>query len=127
VPSLPSRPGPLLVAAALLAVEGAALSLVGIGYGVAAVVGDPDDRGFTLLEAGMVLLLGLALLLVARGVARARGWARSSGVTVQLLALPVGLGLAQNGVWLLAVPVLALAATVLYQLATPEARLAFRA
>jgi hypothetical protein len=118
-------PGPVRLAAVLLAVEGAALSLLGVAFGIAGVVGDPDDRAFTYAEAAMVVALGVALLLLARAVAAERGWARSPAVTVQLLALPAGIGLAQNGVWWLAAVVLGLAGTVLYQLATPEARLAF--
>ena len=46
--------------------------------------------------------------------------------TIQQEAAPVGLGLVQGGVLYAAVPVLGLAGAVLYQLATPEARLAFR-
>lgn len=113
------------VAAALLVVEGAALSLLGLGFGAAGVVGEPDDRAFTVLEAAMVVLLGVGVLLLARALARTRRWARSPAVTVQLLALPVGVGLAQNDAWLPAAVVLGLAGTVLYQLATPPARLAF--
>ena len=64
---------------------------------------------------------------MARGVDQVRGWALAPALTVQLLALPIGIGLAYGRVWLAAVPVLLLAGAVLYQLATPEARLAFRA
>lgn len=119
------KPGPVRLAAALLVLEGAALTLLGVAFGVAGVVGDPDDRALSLVEAGLVVLLGVALLLLGRAVDRERGWARSPAVTVQLLALPAGVGLAQNGVWWLAAVVLGLAGTVLFQLATPEARLAF--
>ena len=51
---------------------------------------------------------------------------RAPAVVLQLLALPVGVGLVQGRVWLAAVPVLLLAAGVLYALASPEARRAFR-
>lgn len=102
------------------------MSLLGVGFGAAGVVGDPVDRAFTVLEAAMVVLLGGALLLLARGLAGARRWSRSPTVTVQLLALPVGVGLAQNDGWVLAAVVLGLAGAVLYQLATPQARLVFQ-
>ena len=113
-------------AALLVAVEGVVLALLGLGYGIAGVVGEPFDRAATLLEAGFTLVAGLLVLLVARGLHRVAGWSRSPAVVVQLLALPVGVGLVQGQVWYAAVPVLLLAGSVLYQLATPEARLAFR-
>ena len=113
-------------AALLVALEAAGLSVLGAGYAVAGAVGDPFDRTATLLEGGFCLLAGLLVLLVARGLLRVQGWSRSPAVVLQLLALPVGLGLVQGAVLYAAVPVLGLAGAVLYQLATPEARLAFR-
>ena len=109
-----------------MALEGVALAVLGTGYGVAGAVGDPFDRTATLLEAAFAVLAGVLVLLVARGLWQVRGWARSPAVVVQLLALPVGVGLVQGEVWFAAVPVLGLAVAVLYELATPEARLAFR-
>ena len=117
---------PVTLAALLVAVEGLALVVLGIGYGAAGVVGDPFDRTATLLEAAFAVLAGVLVLLVARGLADVRGWARSPAVVVQLLCLPVGYGLVQGRVWEAAVPVLLLAGSVLYLLMTAEARLAFR-
>jgi hypothetical protein len=113
-------------AALLVALEGAALTLLGLGYGVAGLVGQPFDRTATLLEAAFTVLAGVLVLLVARGLQRVAGWSRSPAVVLQLLALPVGVGLVQGQVWYAAAPVLLLAGSVLYLLATPEARLAFR-
>jgi hypothetical protein len=113
-------------ASLVVALEGAVLLLLGLGYGVAGLVGDPFDRTATLLEAVFAMVVGGLLLVVARGLSRVDGWSRSPAVVVQLLALPVGAGLVQGQVWWAAVPVLLLAGTVLYLLATPEARLAFR-
>ena len=113
-------------AALLVGVEGAALAVLGAVYAAAGVLGQPFDRTATLLEGGFALALGVLLVAVARALAAVRGWARSPAVVVQLLALPVGVGLAQAQVWAAAVPVLLLAGAVLYLLATPEARLAFR-
>ena len=117
---------PVALAAALVGVEGVALVLLGVVYGGAGLVGDPFDRTATLLEAGLAVIVGVLVLLVARALADVRGWARSPAVVVQLLALPVGYGLVQGEVWLAAVPVLGLALAVLYHLFTAEARLAFR-
>ena len=109
-----------------MSVEGLALVVLGVVYGAAGVVGSPFDRTATLLEAGLAVLAGGLVLLVARGLGEVRGWARSPAVVVQLLALPVGYGLVQGRVWVAAVPVLLLAGGVLYCLMTAEARLAFR-
>ena len=117
---------PVALAAALVGVEGVALVLLGVVYGGAGLVGDPFDRTATLLEAGLAVLAGALVLLVARGLGDVRWWARSLAVVLQLLALPVGYGLVQGRVWLAAVPVLLLAGSVLYLLMTTEARLAFR-
>jgi uncharacterized membrane protein (DUF2068 family) len=106
----------------LVACEGAALLLVGLAYGVAGLAGDPLDRTATELLAAMALGVGVLLLLVARGLSRTAGWARSPAVVAQLFALPVGVGLAQGSAWWTAVPVLGLAAAVLVALATPAAR-----
>ena len=94
-----SRVSPVARAALLVALEGLALLLLGLVYGGAGVVGDPFDRTATLLEAGMAVLAGVLVLLVARGLGEVRGWARSPAVVVQLLALPVGYGLVQGRVW----------------------------
>ena len=122
----PSAPNNAVrTAAALVAVEGGALSVIGPVYGAAGLLGDPFDRTATLLEAALALIAAVLLLLVARGLSRTAGWARSPAVVAQLLMLPVGVGLLQGGVWWAGVPVLALAVAVLYTLFTPPARAAF--
>ena len=112
-------------AAVLVALEG--LGLVGVGtvYAVAGLVGQPEDRVGTELGAVIAVVVGLLLLVVARGLDRQRAWSRGPAVTVQLFALPVGYGLAQGRVWAAAAVVLGLAVAVLLALASPEARLAF--
>ena len=116
---------PLRRAALLVGLEGAALVVLGLGYGVAGVVGEPFDRLATVLEAAFTVVIGVGLALVARGLLGARRWARSPAILAQLLALPVGVGLVQGRVWWAAAPVLLLAAAVLAHLATPSARAAF--
>jgi len=112
-------------AAVLVGLEGAALALIGLAYGTAGLLADPFDRTATVLEAALALIAGVLLLLVARGLSRTAGWARSPSVVAQLLMLPVGVGLVQARVWWAALPVLALAVAVLYALATPQARAAY--
>ncbi|MCW2606291.1 MAG: Integral rane protein [Frankiales bacterium] len=116
---------PVRRAALLVAAEGVGLVALGLVYAVAGLLGQPEDRVGTELGAVLAVVVGLALLPVARGLDRRRLWARSPAVVVQLFALPVGYGLAQGRVWVAAAVVLGLAVTVLLQLAAPEARLDF--
>ena len=123
--SRPARaPRPVLAAAALVAVEGAALLVLAV---VNVVLTALDDAGSVpLAPAGALLLaiFGAALLLLARALRTLRPPARSPVVAVQIVALPVGWTLAStNGRPEIGVPVLVLAVTVLVLLfATAEAR-----
>ncbi|HUR50618.1 MAG TPA: hypothetical protein VMZ11_00680 [Mycobacteriales bacterium] len=109
----------------LLALEGVLLALLGIGYGVAG-LRDDSERAPTELAAGIAVVVGVVLLLLARAVSRGRGWARSPAVVLNLLPLPVAAGAFQAGAWWAGLPVVLLAGTVLYLFATPELRDAFR-
>jgi hypothetical protein len=113
-------------AAVLAAVEGVGLAVLGVVYAVAGLLGRPEDRLATELAAALAVLLGLALLPVARALGRQRAWARSPVVVLNLFGLPVGYGLAQGRVWVAAVLVLGLSVATLLQLASPSARLALR-
>ncbi|MDT7544747.1 MAG: hypothetical protein QOE99_857 [Actinomycetota bacterium] len=104
--------------------EGVALLVVGVVDAVATVVGSPTDRSLSFTVAGFAVAAGIVLGLLARAVDRRRGWARSPAVVLQLLALPVGVGLAQGGVWFAAVPVLVLAVATLWLLFAAGAALA---
>ena len=66
--------------------------------------------------AGFAVAGGVVLLLLARAVDRKQGWARSPAVVLQLLAVPVGIGFLQGGLWAAGVPVLLLAAATLWHL-----------
>jgi hypothetical protein len=117
---------PVRRAALLLALEGVAVGLLGVGYAVAAVVGQPASVAGTLVGAALVVGSGVLLVLLGRLVGQVRRWARSPAVVVQLLGVIIGVQLAQLGLWLAALPTVLLAGSVLYQLATPAARIAFR-
>lgn len=103
-------------AAVLVAVEGVALALLGLVDAVASAVGQPANRVLSFTAAGFALGTGLLLLLLARALHRARGWSRSPTVVVQLLAFPVGTGLAQGRVWIAAAAVLFLAGATTFHL-----------
>jgi hypothetical protein len=117
-------PRPVLAAAALVTVEGAAL----LGLAVLSVVLTAlDDAGSVPLALGGALLLAIfggALLLLARGLRALKPPARSPVVAAQIVALPVGWTLTStNGRPEIGVPVLVLAVAVLVLLlGTAEAR-----
>ena len=121
----PRTPAPLRRAALLVAVEGVALALLGAAYTVAGVVGAPTEPLGAVLEGVFALLVALALLAVARGLAAGRGWAWAPAITAQLFLLVVGSYLVQARVWYAAAPGLLLAVGVLTALAAPAARRAY--
>ena len=106
----------------LVAVEGVALIAFGVVYAVAGLRADAESRFGAELGALLIAGSGVLLLLVARGLNRRRGWARSPAVAVQLLAFLTGLSLAPTGVAPAAFATMALAAVVLYSLFTSQAR-----
>lgn len=111
--------------ALLLAVEGLGLVGVGAWYAVAS-LGDRSERAPAELSAGVAVLTGLILLLLARGADRGRGWARSPAVVLNIFPFPLALSMLNAGVWWVAVPLIVLAGSVLYLFATPELRETFR-
>jgi len=118
-------PAPLRRVAVLVAVEGVGLLLGGVAYAVSGLLGHPEDRLATVLAGVFAVAAGLALLLVARGLRAARGWAFSPALVAQLFLLVVGGGLLQGHVYAAAVPVLLLAGGALSQLVAPSCRAVF--
>ena len=113
-------------AALVVAVEGAALLVAGFVYAGAGLVGRPESRVREELAAALAVATGALVLVLARGLRGCRPWSRSPVVVLQLLVIPVGLGLIQGGIYPVGVPMVALGAAVLYALASPTARLALR-
>ena len=111
--------------ALLLALEGLLLVALGVGYGIASLT-DASERAPAELAAASAVVAGFVLLLLARAVDRQRGWARSPAVVLNVLPLPVAVGVLQAGVWWIGGPMVLLAGSVLYLFATPELRDAFR-
>ena len=123
--SRPARaPRPVLAAAALVAVEGAALLVLAVVNVVLTALDDVGSVPLALAGALLLAIFGAALLLLARALRALRPPARSPVVAVQIVALPVGWTLAStNGRPEIGVPVLVLAIAVLVLLfATAEAR-----
>ena len=85
----PRPPRPLVVGAALVGLEGAAAAIAGIGFGVAALAGHPSDRATAVTLAAVLLVLGLGLLVVARGLARQRPASATPAYLAQFFTLVV--------------------------------------
>ena len=88
--------------------------------------GDPDSLGRALAEVVYVGIFGVALAAAAAGLRRVAGWARGPVIVLQILLGLFGYSTAfPGGQPLLGIPLIVLALTELYLLATPEARLAY--
>lgn len=94
-PAAQSRPRRLTYAAALAALEGAALVGGGLWVVVRALTGDPDGRQQAVTLGITLVVLALLPLLAARGLLLRRGWSRGPAVITQLMALPVAYNLLQ--------------------------------
>lgn len=110
----------------MVAVEALALTALALTLLVLTLTGSPDSVGRALAEVVYVGLGAALLAAAAVGLWRVSGWARGPVIVLQIL---LGL-LAYNAAFeaqqpLIGLPVLALVATELWLLATPEARLAF--
>ena len=112
--------------AQLLLAEGVALVVLGVVYAVVSATGTVENRLGAELAAAFVVLLGGMVVLLARATGAGRTWPRSPAVVVNIIALPVGLGLLQGHLYLAGVVVLLPALAALYLYATPEARAALR-
>ena len=117
-------PRPVLAAAVLVTVEGAALLVLAVVNVVLTALDDAGSVPLALAGALLLAIFGGALLLLARALRALKPPARSPVVAVQIVALPVGWTLAStNGRPEIGVPVLVLAITVLVLLfATAGAR-----
>ena len=121
----PARaPRSVLIAAALVAVEGVALLVLAVVNVVLTALDDAGSVPLALAGAALLAIFGGALLLLARALRALRPPARSPVVAVQVVALPVGWTLTStNGRPEIGLPVLLLAAAVLVLLfGTAEAR-----
>jgi hypothetical protein len=83
------RPRARLAAAALVGLEGLAAVVAGAGFVVAALVGDPSDRGDAVVLGILLAVLGAGIGLVARGLLQAARWAAAPALLTQFFALVV--------------------------------------
>lgn len=116
-----ARSRPLLAGVALLAVEGIALIVSGGFLGVRSLGDDVSDRGGAATGAIVAILAGIGVLALARAMLTRRRWARSPVIVLQILFLPVGVGLLQSGRPEYGVPVILLPLAILITLGMARA------
>jgi hypothetical protein len=91
------RSRPLLAGVGLLAVEGVALLASGLWLGVRSLSNDVSNRAGGETGALVAILAGVGVLLLARAVLSRKRWPRSPVIVLQILFVPVGVGLLQSG------------------------------
>ncbi len=121
-----AQPAALRRAAVLVAVEGTALAVLGVGYAISGVVGSPEDRTATVLAGLFAAVAGAGLVAAGRGLALVRPWALAPTVLAQVLLLVVAVGLLQGGVLGVGLPLALAAVAVLALLASRASRDVFR-
>ncbi|MGW0840862.1 hypothetical protein ACWD26_11965 [Streptomyces sp. NPDC002787] len=87
------RPGWLIAAAALAALEGVALLVGGAAMFVLGFNGDSDDLSTGVTGGVTLVALALLPLIAARGLLLRRSWSRGPAVVTQIMALPVAYNL----------------------------------
>jgi len=114
------RPRPLLALVGLVAAQGLGLVGLAVFYLVELVVATPSSLTRAVVAALLTALGGTGLLLVARGLAGGRRWARAPALVTQLLVLPVAAGLIQGDRWYVGAPLIVWALAVLLLLFSPS-------
>jgi hypothetical protein len=110
----------------IVLVQGAALLVGSVVYGIWAVATRPKHTGLAVAAAVFFVLAALVLLGTARGLAR---WARASVspmLLIELLMLPVGWSMAQASQWALSAALIVPAVAVIGLLFTDEGRAVMR-
>ncbi|HET6636124.1 MAG TPA: hypothetical protein VFH77_13990 [Streptomyces sp.] len=97
------RPARITAAAVLTALEGLVIAGFGVFSLVLLFVEEPDGMMQAVMLVVTLLAIAALPLVAARGLWLRRRWSRGPSMIVQLLALPVGWQLAQNGgAWIVA-------------------------
>lgn len=116
---MPRPPFALLVASAVQTLEAAFVVGLGALVGVSTLTGTPGDLGRALALAAFTLVGGVAMIAVGIGLLRRRRWSRAPAVVTQILAVLIGVQLAQSGQLVVAVPVVVAAVAALGSLFAP--------
>jgi hypothetical protein len=122
----PEAPRSLRLAALVVAVQAVGVAALAGVWLWLTLTSTPDSVGRALAEVGILVLVAAGLGAAARGLSRVSSWSRGPVIAAQILFGLSGFVAAFEAERpLIGVPILALVATALYLLATPEARLAF--
>ncbi|MBF8194118.1 hypothetical protein ITP53_52310 [Nonomuraea sp. K274] len=114
------RPLTLLIAAAIVALEGLIALGLGLFVGVETLTGAPDDMMTAAAESAFGLLVAAGLLWVAwGGLFRMERWGRSPAVLAQIFMLPVAVTLIQSDQPQLGIPLIVVALAGLVTLLAP--------
>ncbi|MFD5087731.1 hypothetical protein ACFVYP_21455 [Kitasatospora sp. NPDC058201] len=92
-----ARPTALTLGAAITALEGAALAVVGVWDMVAALSGESKQLALNEFGGLVIVLLGVLPLLAARALLKGRRWGRSPAVLTNSTCLPVAYYMWQSG------------------------------
>ncbi len=124
--SHPEAPRSLRLAALIVAFQAAAVAVGAAAWLWLTFTSTPDSVGRALAEVAILVLVAGGLAAAARGLSRVSAWSRGPVIAAQIFFGLSGFVAAFEAERpLIGVPILALVGTVLYLLATPEARLAF--
>ncbi|WP_037899678.1 hypothetical protein [Streptomyces sp. NRRL S-350] len=100
------RPASLALGAAITALEGAALAVVGVWDMVAALSGQSKQLALNEFGGLVIVLLGVLPVLAARALLKERRWGRSPAVLTNSICLPVAYYMVENGGAMIAAGVL---------------------
>jgi hypothetical protein len=101
-----------LAAAAGLTLQGLFIVALGALLVVRGFGADTDDEGRAELGGVLAIVGGLVVLALARAVLARRHWVRSPVVLIELLSIPVAVGLLQGGRYDVGVPLMVIAIAV---------------
>ncbi|MGI5287181.1 hypothetical protein ACQEVF_28130 [Nonomuraea polychroma] len=114
------RPLTLVIAAAVVALEGLIALGLGLFVAVEALTGNPGNMTTALAEAAFGVLIGAGLLWVAwGGLFKMERWGRSPGVLTQIFVMPVAVTLIQSDQPQLGIPLIVVALAGLVTLLLP--------
>ncbi|GAA2777085.1 hypothetical protein RMN57_24585 [Kitasatospora sp. CM 4170] len=91
------RPAALVVGAAITALAGAALAVVGVWDMVSALSGQEKQLALNEFGGLVIVLLGALPILAARALLKGRRWGRSPAVLTNSICLPVAYYMWQSG------------------------------
>ena len=104
-----TRPITLSAAAAIEAVEGAAVLAVGLFVGIEAIIGSPNDLASAVVLALMAVAAGIGVIAVGRGLWQTRRWARAPALLTQIFAVIAAISMIQSRRQVVGVVLIALA------------------